>query len=93
MPEDITEPVTDVVEEVTEPDAPGEAPPPVDVRPPWVDEIVEAITAIPDAIATATPNPVAPDDRTPGLPADGEVIEHDESPVSKPWTHKTPFKR
>lgn len=81
-----------IIEEITEPDPPNEPPPPVDVRPPWVDELLEAVTAIPDAIATATPNPVAPDDDNPVIPGDGGVVE-DESPVSKPWTHGNPFKR
>ena len=80
-----------ILEEVTEPDEPHEELPPVDVRPPWVDELLEAITAIPDSVANAAPNPVAPDDVATELPGDGDMIEHDESPVSKPWTHKTPF--
>ncbi len=79
-----------IVEEVTEPAGTPENPeplPPVEVRPPWVDEIITAVTAIPDAIANSVPNPAAPEVE---LPGDGETVS-DESPVSKPWTHKTPF--
>jgi len=82
------DPITPVVEDVTDPNPPPSTPPPpvniVD-RPPWVDEIVEAVTAIPDAIAQMTPNPVSPDPEPPIVP------EPDESPVKKPWTHKKPW--
>lgn len=92
--DDVTPPV---VEEVTEPKPPGEPVAPKiegDNRPPWVDEVLEAITAIPDAIASAAPNPVAPEETHgedgPQMPGDGDVIT-DESPVTKPWTHKRLF--
>lgn len=78
-----------IVEEVTDPPAADPEPlPPVEVRPPWVDEIITAVTAIPDAITNAVPQATAPEVE---LPGDGETVS-DESPVSKPWTHSNPFK-
>lgn len=87
------DPITEEVEEVTEPAPEPNTQPDINARPPWVDELLEAVTAIPDAIKEQTPEPTAPDNDTPGLPNDGGTVEHDESPVSQPWTHKMPFRK
>jgi len=85
MPTDIP-PVDDVIEDKPLPDH--------DIRPPWVDEIVGAIESIPDAIKEALPAPVPVE---PAVEVVEPVVEphheQDETPESKPWTHKLPFSK
>jgi hypothetical protein len=73
--------VAEVVDDVvTEPEiVPENLPNPhITDRPPWVDELVTAITSIPDSIAEKMGNPVNP----------GDDLGDDESPIGKPWTHR-----
>jgi len=90
MPTDIPA-VDDVIEDEPLPDH--------NVRPPWVDEIVHAVEAIPDAIKESLPAPVpveaAEDVVEPAVePNEPEPEpEQDSTPESKPWTHKLPFSK
>lgn len=70
-------PVVDEV--VPNPDPVGDEP-----RPGFVDELLDKMDALMQAIAggTAPPNPTAPE-----MPGDGQIVP-DESPVKKPWTHR-----
>jgi len=91
MPDDIVEdtapdptnpddvPVVDEV--VPDPDPPADDAP----RPPWVDEILEAIQTLPANVVSS--DPVNPD-----IPGDGEPVA-DDAPVSKPWTHRGFFSK
>lgn len=88
MPTDIP-PVDDVIEDVPPPDH--------TIRPPWVDDVIHAVEAIPDAILEALPAPVpveAAEEIIPGGdPAPVDEPEADETPESKPWTHRMPFSK
>lgn len=89
MPDETpTEVVEDVVEQETAlPDDAVEHDPP-----PWAEQLIKAVEALPDRIAEALPNPVNPE----VSPEDGgEDAEHgdeipgaDESPSRPPWTHR-----
>ncbi len=72
-PSDVVEEPAAVVEHHTE------------EKPAWVDDILGAIAAIPEKLAPAAP--VTEQDVPAELPGHGDVVE-DESPVSKPWTHR-----
>lgn len=86
-PDDNT--VDEVVEEVPTPDAPVPDHTPVpdppahedDIRPGFVDEILDRLDAVVELVKG---------DPTPELEP---VLEPDEVPVKKPWTHRNPFKK
>jgi len=93
MPTDIPA-VDDVIEDTPLPDH--------SIRPPWVDEIVHAVEAIPDAIKESLPAPVpvepAAEVIEPVVEPESHEIgseepEQDSTPESKPWTHKLPFSK
>jgi hypothetical protein len=94
MPTDIPA-VDDVIDDAPLPDH--------EVRPPWVDEVIHAVEAIPDAIKEAFPAPVPvketeeiiPDVDNPPPHSDPDEDDEpgDETPESKPWTHKMPFSK
>lgn len=72
----------EVVEEITDPVSQPNALPEKPVEhepPPWAEKLIDAIESLPDMIAEKLPNPVAPEE----IP-----LIDDETPVSKPWTHK-----
>lgn len=90
MPEET--PVDEAVEEVPTPDepVPDHAPVPDepaapeshdDMRPGFVDEILDRLDAVVELVKGDPPPAIEP------------VIEPDESPVKAPWTHRNPFKR
>lgn len=87
-PADVVDKPAEVVEEIAPPPDPPEpaehAPSEDSSRPGWVDEIIGAINGI--AVAA----PVTSDDLPPAIPGDGDVVP-DESPVKKPWTHRSLF--
>lgn len=87
MPED--ESPADVVEEVTEkqedalPEHPAEHTPP-----PWAEQLIAAVESIPDKIAEMMPNPVNPEVGAEEHGEEDSGFGEDESPESRPWTHR-----
>lgn len=87
MEPEIVEPAVETVEEVIPPPV-VEPPPAPSNSPEWqgpFEELSAKVTSLSDQLATVL-NPQNPQPIT-------EVIEPDESPVKKPWTHTNPFKR
>lgn len=95
-------PVSEVAETVAEtvdtavPDpvtATAEHPVSDDVPPKWAEKLIDQVEDIADKVSGETEHHETPPETERHDAAEHEHHEHDESPVSKPWTHRNPFSR